>query len=100
MQTEAKKRTAEEIQELKLDWHGDPCWDIEDTEGFEAHHEELLQYRLEVERAGMERWRRELEEKAEQLGAPGNTALARYVERLEDSLEELRERVESLEARA
>lgn len=38
----------EEIQELKDNWRRDPCWDIEDTEGFEEHREELLAYSLEM----------------------------------------------------
>jgi len=29
--------TPEQIQKLKDNWSQDPCWDIEDTEGFEAH---------------------------------------------------------------
>jgi len=36
--------TQEEINKLKENWESDPCWDIEDTEGFEAHHDELLAY--------------------------------------------------------
>ena len=35
----AKTRT--EIEDLKRGWLKDPCWDIEETEGFEAHREEL-----------------------------------------------------------
>lgn len=38
-------RTPEEIQKLKESWLRDPCWDIEDTEGFEDHKEELLAFR-------------------------------------------------------
>ena len=97
MQPKAERRTAEEIRELKSGWRDDPIWDIEETEGFEAHHEELLKYRLEVEREAKERRRRELKQKAERLGVPGNVALAGYVERMEDGLEELNERVGKLE---
>jgi hypothetical protein len=39
-----------EIEKLKSDWHSDPSWDIEDTEGFEAHRHELYVYRLESEK--------------------------------------------------
>ncbi len=35
------ERTPEEIEALKADWERDPCWDIEYTEGFEAHRDEL-----------------------------------------------------------
>ncbi len=81
------ERTAEEIQDLKSQWALDPVWDIEETEGYEAHREELQDYRLGVERDARERRSRELEEKAERLGIPGNTALAAHIEQLEDRLE-------------
>jgi hypothetical protein len=42
-------RTQEDINELKADWLQDPCWDIEDSAGFEAHREELTSYRLGIE---------------------------------------------------
>lgn len=45
----ATTKTAEEIERLKQDWRLDPCWDIEDTAGFEAHAEELKAFRLERE---------------------------------------------------
>lgn len=37
-------KTTEEIAELKRQWLPDPHWDIEETEGFEAHHSELKQW--------------------------------------------------------
>lgn len=42
-------RTPEEIEDLKRNWAADPCWDIEDTEGFEAHREELLRFSEETQ---------------------------------------------------
>jgi len=36
--------TAVQVEELKQQWKRDPCWDIEDTEGFEAYHDELLAF--------------------------------------------------------
>lgn len=41
-------KTKDEVQALKDSWLKDPCWDIEDTEGFEDHYEELLAYRKEA----------------------------------------------------
>lgn len=41
------QRTPEEIEQLKTNWLADPCWDIEDEEGFEAHREELLAFHKE-----------------------------------------------------
>ena len=37
------------IDQLKASWYGDRAWDIEDTEGFEEHREELRAYRLAIE---------------------------------------------------
>lgn len=45
-------KTTEQIDALKANWSKDPCWDIEATEGFEAHREELLAFRLKTEREG------------------------------------------------
>lgn len=39
-------KTPSEIQALIENWIEDPCWDIEDTEGFEDHKDILLKYRL------------------------------------------------------
>jgi hypothetical protein len=36
---------------LQEAWKCDPCWDIETTEGFEAHHDELPAFRLAHEAA-------------------------------------------------
>lgn len=43
-------RTRDEIEELKRQWLRDPmAWDIEDTEGFEAHREELHNFHIQQE---------------------------------------------------
>lgn len=42
-------KSADEIESLKKNWVKDPCWDIEDTDGFEYHHEELLAWRKDLE---------------------------------------------------
>lgn len=42
-------KTIEEIEALKENWIKDPCWDIETTEGFEDHVEELLNFRRQTE---------------------------------------------------
>lgn len=38
-------KTQDEINALKQSWARDACWDIEETEGFEDHKEELLEFR-------------------------------------------------------
>ena len=42
-------KTKEEVELLKKSWVNDPIWDIETTEGFEDHVEELRKYRIEQE---------------------------------------------------
>ena len=39
-----REQSREDIENLKVQWHRDPCWDIADTAGFEAHRQELAQY--------------------------------------------------------
>lgn len=43
------KKTPEEIEKLKADWNGDPCFDLENAMGFEEYHDELLAYRKQIE---------------------------------------------------
>lgn len=43
-------KSREDIERLKQQWLDDPCWDIENTEGFDAHREELLEFRDSVEK--------------------------------------------------
>lgn len=42
-------KSLSEIKELKQQWEADPTWDIEATEGFEAHFDYLINYRLNKE---------------------------------------------------
>ena len=39
-----EQHTPEEIDRLKQSWRADPCWDIEDTDGFSAYYDELKAY--------------------------------------------------------
>lgn len=48
-------KTQEQIEALKANWLKDPIWDIEETEGFEDHREELLAFRQSQERAWTEK---------------------------------------------
>ena len=48
--TISQEKTAVEVEDLKQQWLRDPfCWDIETTEGFEAHKQELLAFRQRFE---------------------------------------------------
>ncbi len=91
------RKSPEEIQRLKADWLNDPCWDIETTEGFEAHRDELLAFRNERERQWEEQRKARLEAKAAELGIPGNTRLAAHIERLESRLIRLEEALDRTE---
>lgn len=86
-------KTREDVEHLKRDWCGDPCWDIEDTEGFEEYTAELVAFRENQETT----WKKEREErlqvKAAQIGVPGNTMLAAYVLSLERQIEDLKEKL-------
>ena len=42
-------KTRAEVDVLKRDWEKDPCWDIETSEGFEEHQDELKIFRLNCE---------------------------------------------------
>lgn len=53
------EKTRSEIEALKANWLSDPCWDIETTEGFEAHHDELLAFRKQTEAPHIQRWQQE-----------------------------------------
>ena len=80
---------SKEIEELKKNWFSDPCWDIEETEGFEKYKDELLEFRLNCENKWkMERDEEEKEEKkkAEELGLHG---LYKMIKALEEIVREL-----------
>lgn len=72
--------TRDEIEALKAAWREDPSWDIADTEGFEAHCDELAAYQREQEALWTQAREQRLRERAEALGIPGNLTLAAYIE--------------------
>lgn len=57
------------VDELKANWKADPCWDIENTAGFEAYRQALYIFRLETE---LDAARKELREMTSTLGALAN----------------------------
>lgn len=60
-------RTPEEIEALKNNWLKDPCWDIEDSGGFEAHYDELKAWREEHDRKMEIKWRQAEDERIEKI---------------------------------
>jgi len=78
------------IKRLKRDWLDDPWWDIYATDGFEAHQTELTVFQERWERRWERRYQRELQEKSERLGIPGNIELVKYINDLEERIDDLR----------
>ena len=74
-----------DLQELNRQWVADPCWDIESTEGFDAHYDELLAFRKETEA----RWARERQERNERraadLGCPAFPEIGDMYDRAEQA---------------
>lgn len=89
-------KTRAEIDALISNWKADPIWDIEDTDGFEAHRDELLAvHEAYLAECAADR-QSALMQKAEDLGVPGNLKLAEYITRLERRLEEMNGALESI----
>lgn len=99
------KKTREEIEALKKDWFRDPCWDIEDTEGFEGHRKELAEFHKQSEAKWTEdaRKRDQAEDarvraRAQELDcAP---AVVRLIEDLEAKVKALQDDVATLQEQA
>lgn len=82
-------KTRKEINELKTQWLEDPCWDIECTEGFEDHKEELKEFRLDTEALQEAEEIERLRAKARSLGLIGGVGLISYIEALEWRIEQI-----------
>ncbi len=78
-------KTTEQIEKLKKDWCHDPCWDIEDTEGFEDHRDELLLYSEKCEKQWNDKETARIEKKAKEIGV--NTKTMKTIEGLECQFE-------------
>ena len=95
-------KTKEELSKLKSSWLEDPIWDLEWTEGFEDHYEELLSFRKQRENEWQQKeneWQKRkylarLNEKCKRLGIEGNHNLMQYLEMLEFQIEDLRRELE------
>lgn len=69
-----QKKSRKDVEQLKLNWLNDPIWDLEETDGFEEFSEELLRFRLMMEK----KWEKiakerelQIDEEAEKLGVKG-----------------------------
>lgn len=96
--TEAPAISRQQIENLKFNWRNDPCWDIEDTEGFESVRNELLAYRLEIEAEWQVRLDRRIESVAIAYDIKSNLKLAAIIMHLEDRIRDFERRVSALES--
>jgi len=62
-------KSQEEIEALKNDWLKDSIWDIEETHGFEAHYDELLEFRLSQQAI----WKKEYEVETNRIDSELNS---------------------------
>lgn len=99
--TTPSPKTPAEIAALKEGWQDDPCWDIESTEGFEAHRDELLAFSnackkkwSDEQNAKKEKEQKRLTETSEQLGLAG---LLAKIEHLQSQLDRANEKIWHLE---
>ncbi len=84
-------RTEVEVNDLKAQWEADPCWDLETTEGFEAHHEELRQYRLSREHMWAWLSGQRIQRRAATLGV--SVQVMHFIEDLESRIDDLERKV-------
>jgi hypothetical protein len=90
-------RTREEIDDLKRGWKEDPCWDIEHTEGFEAHVAELRTFRQACDAESSARYEKKIAQFGEtNLGVKDNPALVKYIISLQDRIAKLEDKIEQL----
>lgn len=81
--------TEMELNDLKASWLNDPIWDLEETEGFEEHADELRAF-AEAHRIQREKdYQDRITAKAIALGCPGNFELAAYIDTLEGRITRL-----------
>jgi hypothetical protein len=92
-------KTKDEIEYLKQNWCYDPCWDLENTEGFEEYKTDLLDYRISKEVEWSRISKKELWLKAHKMGLGDNLVLAEYILKLESKIEYLEQREINREGR-
>lgn len=91
-------KTKEEIDNLKLQWLSDPCWDIYDTPGFEAYRNRLQRWQEQEVAKQKELKEREQADWARELGLADNLALAQYLQERQDHIDRMLAALESKQA--
>ncbi len=97
------EKTRADIEHLKQNWLDDPCWDIEHTEGFEDHRDELKAFHDGITEKRRQKDQAEHEARIAALdakaGLGGNRALAEYIIGLEDKIEQIESYASTLSER-
>ena len=88
-------KSKEQIEDLKKDWLDDPCWDIEDTEGFEEHRTELQLFRLKMENKNRRIYQKQLVFLSNKMGTQSQR-LIEYLCSLETDINRLKNEVNQL----
>lgn len=96
-----RARSGIEIADLKMAWRQDGTWDIESTEGFELHVEELTAFAREeavkADKRNDAEWNAEIDRIAETLGTTSLRAIAERFLILEKQIASLGRRIKDWE---
>jgi len=84
-----------EVVELMDNWSHDPCWDIENTKGFEEWKPQLLEYRLTKEKEWSDEYDKRISNTAVELDC--SYALAKYILLLRKHITDLEEKIDKIE---
>lgn len=84
----------EDVEDLKRNWRQDPCWDLADTDGFEAYREELAAFQQQHEQAALADNAAELTALAARFNC--SPELARYLLSQEARIAQLEEHIAEL----
>ena len=83
-------KTEQDLRDLIINWESDPCWNIEETEGFEEYKESLKSFRLEKEAEWKAERETTIKEKRKKYGC--NEEMLKLIETLQHRIEILESR--------
>jgi hypothetical protein len=86
--------TKKQIDELKRAWLDDPCWDIYETEGFEAHKDELMAFQEDQEKIWEQKRSARANEEMKKMGIEGKVQLYKEIKSLVYRIENLEQLLE------
>ena len=94
MKTVDTQRTQEEIESLKRNWINDPCYDLEDVDGFESVKDELYLWRVEYEQAQNKLEIDRIRKRAGEWGV--SLGMVDYIEKLESRLKTTEKKLQAI----